>query len=133
MARGCPKKKARNTTGLHNNQRNNAPQHSNSPSIASLSSLEHIVNDSTTNSPSIASLSSLEHIVNDSTTINEDLSDDEDSEDTVSEFNWDDMEDEEFGRKLADMALEDDPGDEDWIPPKLKCSNLKKKVSMSFF
>jgi hypothetical protein len=42
------------------------------------------------------------------------------SEDETQDTDWDLFSDKEGGQDMADMALDDDPLDVDWIPPKLR-------------
>src|SRR5258705_293896 len=49
----------------------------------------------------------------------EDSGEESDAED-YTESGWDDLGDEDFGRRLAEMALKDDPKDFDWVPAKLR-------------
>jgi hypothetical protein len=48
-------------------------------------------------------------------------------ESEMEEMDWEDLNDDGFGQKLAEMALEDDSQDEDWIPFRWRCKNYSKK------
>jgi hypothetical protein len=47
--------------------------------------------------------------------------------DIESEADLDDFDDEEFGINLLEMAEKEDPKDLDWLPPKLRALQMRKK------
>jgi len=48
----------------------------------------------------------------------EDSGEDTDVED-YAESEWDELDDQDFAERLAEMAMVDDPNDLDWVPAKL--------------
>ena len=42
------------------------------------------------------------------------------------ECGWDELDDEDFAIKLAEMAMKDDKTDLDWLPPELRAKQAKK-------
>ena len=49
----------------------------------------------------------------------EDSGEESDAED-YAESGWDELGDVDFGKRLAEMALKDNPKDFDWVPAKLR-------------
>ena len=47
-----------------------------------------------------------------------------------AESDWDDSEfnDQDVGERLAEMAMEDDPNDFDWVPAKLRGKQTARKT-----
>jgi len=55
----------------------------------------------------------------------EDSGEEMDMED-YEESNWDELDVQDFAERLAELVMEDDPNDFDWVPTKL-CRNQKAK------
>ena len=43
----------------------------------------------------------------------------EETDEDYAESEWDEVEDQDFAERLAEMAIADDPNDLDWVPPRL--------------
>jgi hypothetical protein len=43
-----------------------------------------------------------------------------------AESDWDELDDQDFAERLAEMVMKDNPNDFDWVPTKL-CGNQKAK------
>ena len=57
----------------------------------------------------------------------EDSGEESDAED-YAESSWDELGDVDFGKRLAEMALKDDPKDFDWVPAKLRGQQTANKM-----
>ncbi|KAK2464662.1 hypothetical protein APHAL10511_003355 [Amanita phalloides] len=107
MVRGRPRKRAHNTAGLQNQ----APSKStlNSPETAPIPEDNPLAHHGHDNSESESEMS--EHDVVEGPTV------------------WGDLEDNDFGQKLAEFAVLDDPDDTKWIPAALRQKEKKGEKS----
>ena len=61
----------------------------------------------------------------------EDSGEDTDVED-YAESEWDELDDQDFAERLAEMAMVDDPNDLDWVPAKLRGKKTAQKKGKTY-
>jgi len=121
--KGHPPKKHHNLAGLQNN--------------SSLITIPSAASSSQANQPvdnvMIARSQGLPvcHKKDEASSEAEDLGDEMDMED-YAESNWDELDDEDFVERLAEMAMQDDLNDLDWIPAKWHGKQTAKKKGKTY-
>ena len=123
--RGCPPKKRRNLAGLQNNHSSTSI-----PSMTSFSQGRQTVSkgDEELIARSRESHKLAEHNKkNEASSEAEDSGEETDMED-YEESNWDEPDDQDFAERLAELAMEDNPNDFDWVPAKLRGNQKAKKT-----
>ena len=124
--RGRPPKKHRSLAGLHNNSSS-----STIPSAASSSQAHQPVDDVTIARSQGLDRLPVRHKKDEASSEAEDSGDESDMED-YAESNWDELDDEDFAKRLAEMAMQDDPNNLDWVPPKWRGKQTAKKKGKTY-
>ena len=119
MAPGRPRKKARNTSGLRNQQLDRLSPLPGSP-LANIESDGTAPRSTPSRSRSRAPSPDEDQDFPDWHDLaNSEVGSKIDQDESGGEEDfWEDLDDEEFGERLIKMAMEDDPKDVDWIPLK---------------
>ena len=126
--RGRPPKKRCNLAGLQNN-------HSSTliPSMTSFSQGRQTVSKG---DEELISRSREPHKLAEHNKKNEASSEAEDSGEETDmedyESNWDELDDQDFAGRLAELAMEDDLNDFDWVPAKLHGNQKAKKKGKTY-
>ena len=115
--RGRPPKKRRNITGLQNSSSSSTVL-----SVASFSQGSQAVTEE--DDALIARLQESDrlavHNKKDEASSEAEDSGEETDVDDYAESEWDELDDQDFAERLAEMAMADDPNDLDWVPARLR-------------
>ena len=124
--RGRPPKKRRNLAGLQN-----SVSSSSIPLVSSFSQGRHQAvseeDDEVLIARSQESHRLPEHNKKDKASSEAEDSGEETDMEDYAESDWDELDDQDFAERLAEMVMEDDPNDFDWVPAKFRKKQMAKK------
>jgi hypothetical protein len=125
--RGRPPKKHRNIANLQNNTIQDLP-------VTSFSQGNQAVTEEDDARSQGSDQLPVRHKKDEASSEAEDSGEETDVED-YAESEWDELEDQDFAERLAEMAMADDPNDLDWVPAGLrgkKTAQKKGKISYMY-